>query len=65
MRKTHCTHRAMRFWLLGRRERETAAPFPTVKCGRLGAECALRQGRSPAGSEGVVPVDEGIRDCGE
>ncbi len=40
-------------------------PFPAVKCGRAGAECALRQGRSPAGSEGVVPVDEGIRDCGE
>lgn len=40
-------------------------PFPAVKCGRAGAECALRQGRSPAGPESVVPGDEGIRVCGE
>lgn len=47
-------------------------PFPAVKCGRAGAECAPRQGRSPAGPAegrfgpgGVVPGDEGTRDCGE
>lgn len=39
-------------------------PFPAVKCGRLGAEGALQQGRSPAGPGGVVPVDEETRVCG-
>ena len=56
-REAHCTYRAMRLLLFGGEQKETAMPFPTSKCGRPG------EGRFVP--EGVVPVDEGTRACGE